>query len=153
MADYSEKQIEEAWNTARTIDGLDARLWRLDPCDALIYRDCYGQETRYGWNIDHIIPKTMFGDGNGYDSTPQNRRAMHWQNNASKANEFPQYMCATTRKGNVNVPYREKRHINADTISKLLTKIRGLDKYIENHRTEWEEIYGAEQVQKFLSKQ
>lgn len=156
MAEYSKKQIEEAWDTARRVDGLDAALWRLDPCDALIYRDGYGQETRYGWNIDHVIPKTLFKDSNGYDSTPHNRRAMHWENNASKADDFPAYKCATTRKGNDNVPPSEDqrhRHIYAGTISILIPEIKGLDRYIEDHRAEWEKIYGEEQVRKFLSEQ
>ncbi|MBR5168645.1 MAG: hypothetical protein IKW86_11355 [Salinivirgaceae bacterium] len=150
MANYSEEQIEKAWEMATIVKGYDPNMFRKDPCGAWIRRDCYNKECKYGWTIDHAIPKSLFKD-NGYDSTPLNRRAMHWENNASKANDFPQYNCVVTSDGDKNVSKEMVKYINADTITELMKEVKGLDILISNQKDKWIEIYGSEQVEKWLS--
>ena len=149
MADYSKQQIEEAWLRATIIEGNDPNVFRKDPCGAWIRHDCYGTETEYGWNIDHIIPKTLF-DNNGYDKVAQNRRAMHWKNNASKSNDFPQYKSVVTSNGNTNVQEEIDKHIHPNTITELMIQIKGLDNLIRNQKDQWIKIYGNGQVEKWL---
>ena len=153
MADYSKEQIEEAWLKATPflVNGEPSKEWRKDPCGAWIYYDHYGnKDSAFGWTIDHTIPKSLYKD-NGYDSTPLNRRAMHWKNNESKSNDFPQYKCVVTSDGNKNISKEMVKYIKADTITELMKEVQGLDILINNQKDKWIEIYGSEQVEKWLS--
>lgn len=150
MADYSKAQIEEAWENATIVNGYNPNVFRKDPCDAWIRHDSYGKENDYGWNIDHIIPKTLFNN-NGYDFE-LNRRAMHWKNNASKSNDFPLYNSVVTSDGNKNILQENGLHIHPNTITKLMKDVQGLEKLISNHKDQWIKIYGKAQVEKWLSK-
>ena len=151
MSDYSKAQIEDAWENATIVNGYVSNVFRKDPCGAWIHHDSYGKETEYGWNIDHIIPKTLFNN-NGYDLVALNRRAMHWENNASKSNDFPQYKSVVTSKGNLNIREEIDKHIRPDTITELMTKIQGLDNLIRNQKGSWIQIYGNALVEEWLFK-
>ncbi|MBP5345209.1 MAG: hypothetical protein J6Y99_03245 [Bacteroidales bacterium] len=152
MAYYSDNQIEEAWNRATTIEGANPNEWRKDPCGAWIKRDQYGKESRYGWNIDHIIPKKLF-QNNGYDCTSLNRWPMHWKNNNSKADYFPRFPASVISDGTNNVEVTKNFILDKFTIDSLLNakEITGLNAYIQSCEQEWIEIYGKEQVQKWIS--
>ena len=145
MADYSDKQKQEAWEMALPINGLDCNVWRTDPCGALIHRNHFGLKTEFGWNIDHIIPKSLC-PSNDYDAIPNNRRAMHWENNECKANQFPDYYYSVTHKDGHNIRIRKKRiYINEDTITILLKNASWLKIYISGMRYKWVNFYGEEQ--------
>lgn len=150
MADYSNNQIEEAWQRATTIEGVDPNEWRKDPCGAWINKNEYGKQSPYGWSIDHIIPKVLF-ENNSYDVKSCNRRAMHWENNNSKADSFPQYNAVVTSDRNKNVKILEEHFIAKSVIDELLKEINGLNEYIRSHEQEWIDIYGKGQVQKWIS--
>lgn len=105
---FSDDIIEKVWQTARAVDGIDARMVRKDPCGAWIVRDKYGMaDNEYGWEIDHIYPLALGGDDN-----PQNLRAMNCANNRSKGDSYPSYIVAMTAEGQINVPVRRVLKVN-----------------------------------------
>ena len=44
----------------------------------------YGQESQYGWEIDHIMPKSR-----GRSDNLSNLQPLHWQNNRRKGDTYP----------------------------------------------------------------
>ena len=60
----------------------------------------------FGWEIDHVYPTSrlnMMGIPRKLWNHPLNIRAMHWKNNFSKANSFPQYTSAVVDCGFTNM--------------------------------------------------
>ena len=105
---YSDDIIEKVWQTAKIVDGMDARMVRKDPCGAWIVRDKFGMaDNDFGWEIDHIYPRALGGDDNSH-----NLRAMHCANNRSKGDNYPSYIAAVTASGSVNVPMRRVLKVN-----------------------------------------
>jgi hypothetical protein len=98
MANFTEAQISAVWEKAKKIDGYDPGKYRQDPCGAWIVCNQYGERGSYGWEVDHALPESKGGDAN-----PINIRAMQWENNESKSDDFPVYKSAVTSKGNGNI--------------------------------------------------
>ncbi|KAB2921718.1 MAG: HNH endonuclease [Bacteroidetes bacterium] len=44
----------------------------------------FGQESQFGWEIDHIVPVSCGGT-----DEPSNLQALHWENNAAKGELYP----------------------------------------------------------------
>ena len=89
MADFSEKQIQEVWDKARTIEGLDKSMYRMDYAGAIIKRDLYGKGTEqldFGWEIDHVKPLSKNGSNDIDNLVP-----LHWKNNRHKDNNYPKF--------------------------------------------------------------
>lgn len=111
-----ERKISEVWENARTVDGVDSSLYRKDPCGAWIARNKYGiRDSKLGWEVDHVIPKALleslrFSEEEIDD--PINLRAMHWQNNVSKGDDYPSYISVISAKDLDNVYHEESRKIN-----------------------------------------
>lgn len=77
---------------------VDPKVWRKDTCEAWIGRKFYGDhDSPYGWDIDHIKPKS---EGGGDELS--NLRPLQWENNA--ATQAGRLKCVVTSKGNENVP-------------------------------------------------
>ena len=83
------------------IYGKNASKWQTDCFDIWIYRDDYGdtethrkrpngdgKEHSYGWEIDHIRPKSSFAE-ESEANLKNNYEPMHWQNNRDKADNYP----------------------------------------------------------------
>lgn len=76
---HTEEKLQKIWEKGRPIPGYSADVWRHDACGAVMKRDGYGQQTKHGWNIDHIHPAS---EGGG-DDLP-NLRPLQWENNARR---------------------------------------------------------------------
>lgn len=104
---FSQETIDSVWNKARTVDGYDPKLFRKDACGAWIIRDKYGvQDNIFGWEIDHIVPKTLLKIHNYSDEEidfEKNLRAFQHQNNASKGDDYPSYTSMVTSEGSKNI--------------------------------------------------
>ena len=114
MANFSEEKIQKVWDYAFKVEGNNPNEWRKDSCDAWINRGQYGNETKFGWEVDHILPIAKEGkDDIG------NLCALHWKNNRSKADDFPEFQMAVTSNGTENVEHVERRVWNADVLKRL----------------------------------
>lgn len=103
------------WNNARTMKGYDPDNIRIDPCGAIILWTHYGLRTsEYGWEIDHVFPVDLGGDDNIL-----NLRAMQWENNLSKGNDYPSYVSVVTALGNNNIRKTKSFNINKDLQEKI----------------------------------
>jgi hypothetical protein len=98
MADFSNKQIQDVWEKGTTVENYDSTKYRKDLAGAWIARNDYGKETQLGWQIDHVYPSSKGGDENLI-----NLRPMHWENNQSKADDYPKYKTVKSSKDDKNI--------------------------------------------------
>jgi hypothetical protein len=114
----TEENINSAWERATKVDNFDSNQFRKDSCGAWIIRSHYGQrDSVYGWEVDHVYPQSM---GGGDDL--ENLRAMQWENNMSKGDDYPDYKAVVQSEGNKNVRKEGQFTVNASlqaTLKKL----------------------------------
>lgn len=91
----TQEEIELVWNHATTVGDRDPKIWRHDPCGALIKKEDYGNRSSdFGWEVDHIVPRAFLLHAGASDSeidAVDNLRVMHWANNDSKGTNYPEY--------------------------------------------------------------
>ncbi|MCX6291555.1 MAG: HNH endonuclease signature motif containing protein [Bacteroidetes bacterium] len=126
MANFTDDKIKAVWQNAKTVANYDANKFRQDVCGAWIGWDSYGKETSLGWEVDHILPVSK----GGTDHTT-NLRALNWQNNRSKADDFPSYKTAVTADGEKNVAKESQLTVN-DTTLKQLKELYPNSQYLKN---------------------
>jgi 5-methylcytosine-specific restriction endonuclease McrA len=116
MANFTKEQIKAAWEKATVVpgDAEKGKVWRKDLAGAWIKFDQYGEETKYGWQVDHAFPKSL---GGGEEN--ENLRAMHRENNASKADDFPSYTTVVSSNGQENIEKEEKWAFKKEYIERL----------------------------------
>lgn len=108
-------RIDRVWNKARIVEVYNADIIRKDTCGAWIVRNQYGiRDSIFGWEIDHVYPESL-GGGDDMD----NLRAMQWENNVSKGDDFPSYKSRVQAEGSNNVYKEEQYTINDDLRMKL----------------------------------
>lgn len=94
---FTEQQIQKVWEKANIDPNNNPNDFRKDACNAWIQRSQYGnRDSIYGWEIDHIKPKSE----NGTDEI-SNLRPLHWQNNLSKSDG--RLVCVVVSQGNTNI--------------------------------------------------
>lgn len=107
---FDENLINRVWNSARVEEGYNPDRFRKDVCGAWIIRNQYGRtDTIYGWVIDHIYPQALGGKDDIF-----NLRAMQWENNRSKGDDYPVYKAVVRAEGNKNVYVDSQFTVNED---------------------------------------
>ena len=114
-----EQLIQQLWDKASKVAGLNPTVFRKDACGALIMRDKYGMQNPFGWVVDHIFPKSL-GGGDDID----NLRAFHYKNNLSKSDDYPSYTAVVKYDGEMNIDKERNLTVN----SKRREKLRALYK-------------------------
>ena len=95
---YSPSLIEKMWIKADPQQGVDHKMWRKDFAGAWIRKDQFGLHTEYGWGIDHIMPRSMGGG-----DEERNLQPIHWRNNLSKMDKYPEFRTIVSSNGNRNI--------------------------------------------------
>jgi len=80
----SKKNINDAWEEAKTIRGKNPETWRKDPYGNVIRKGSYGTQGNYGWELDHSKPKSKGGS-----DSDRNIQPVHWDENRKKAEKYP----------------------------------------------------------------
>jgi len=80
----TEQQKETAWNNASKVRDKNPEAWRKDPYGNLIRRGSYGTNGEFGWEVDHIKPKSKGGSG-----STKNIQALNTNKNRSLGNKYP----------------------------------------------------------------
>lgn len=113
------EKIEYCWSHALIVDSFDKDFIRKDPCGAWIIKNHYGlRDSIFGWEVDHILPIIMGGD-----DSESNLRAMQWQNNDSKGDDYPEYRSSVTSDGIHNIHKEVDCVVNVE-LQKLLNDHR-----------------------------
>lgn len=104
---WTEEQIQNAWNRAKSEEGYDKNRFRKDACGAWIIRDKYGDtDSLYGWVIDHVVPQSILrkkGFSQEMIDNPVNLRALQHENNNSKGDDYPSYTAVVTSHDSENI--------------------------------------------------
>lgn len=58
---WSEEMVDAVWNKGEIIKNTSPDVARKDYRGNEIHRKYYGHESRFGWEIDHIVPKSKGG--------------------------------------------------------------------------------------------
>lgn len=88
---FDEQTVQAVWDKGAVAPGYDPRLVRKDACGVLIERYKYGQTTKTGWEIDHMMPVAQGGS-----DFLANLQPLQWENNRHKSDNWPRWSCAVS---------------------------------------------------------
>lgn len=96
---FTEEQVERIWQKATIMPNNNPDVFRQDYAGAWIMRDQYGRrDSAYGWEIDHCKPLSQGGT-----DAEENLYPLHWENNAEKGDNYPNWKLKITSVENSNV--------------------------------------------------
>lgn len=115
------------WRNGILVPDTDPCEIRMDEAGALIKFLEYGEESEFGWQIEHSYPEGLLKD----QGVPQkliddyaNLRPMHWRNNGSKSENYPTYRSAVVWDGTHNVD-NEKEISVSESQRKVVEQLYG----------------------------
>lgn len=112
---FDENTIDFVWSKGISVSGYDETRIRKDSCGAWIVKDAYGnKKDDFGWEIDHVYPKSLGGDDNR-----NNLRPMNWHNNESKSDDYPSYKSSIIADGTRNI-FSETQFTVNEELQKIL---------------------------------
>lgn len=89
---FTQEIIDYVWEKANVDVVNNPDEFRKDKCGAWIRKADYGNtDSEYGWEIDHSKPI----EAGGTDD-PENLQPLHWKNNRSKSDNYPEWKDAIT---------------------------------------------------------
>ena len=102
---FSREVIEQVWERAHIIHGLDKNIYRADNCGAIICKNMYGktrEKLSMGWVIGKIRPSSL-GGADGL----LNYQPLQWENFLHKAENYPSWTCSVKagEKSNCYIQY------------------------------------------------
>ena len=81
---FDDATVQAVWEKGTVVPNRDKVFWRKDACGALIFRTYHGNtNSEYGWEIDHIYPKSKLGS-----SDLENLQPLQWENNRHKGDKL-----------------------------------------------------------------
>jgi 5-methylcytosine-specific restriction endonuclease McrA len=99
--------VEIIWQKATKVENYEPNKWRKDFAGAWIQRSQFGIRSEFGWEIDHIVPKSRGGS-----DEPGNLIPMHWRNNVAKSDNYPNFTSIVSSNGNMNVDLEQSWQIS-----------------------------------------
>ena len=98
MSNFNDKELETIWQKAIVQEGNLDNTWRQDFAGAWIKKDEYGKDSKYGWEVDHLKPVSKGGSNSISNLVP-----IHWMNNRTKADDYPNFKTSISSKGTENI--------------------------------------------------
>ena len=98
MSNFSDAKLEQIWEKAKVPNEKIKDEWRKDYAGAWINRVKYGEESDYGWEVDHAKPVSKGGSDELSNLVP-----LHWKNNRTKGDDYPSFKTSVSSEGNKNI--------------------------------------------------
>jgi hypothetical protein len=102
------------WRKASIVSNTKPSIWRKDYAGAWIEYNKYGNtNSKYGWQADHLKPLAKGGIDDVSNMLP-----LHWKNNETKSDDYPQWNTSVSSVGNKNKDKEQHWHIKNRIIEK-----------------------------------
>lgn len=128
MCIVNEDLKSRVWEKGLAVDGYDSQKVRKDACGAWILYDEYGdRDSVFGWEIDHIFPKSVLRDKNVPEDeidNIDNLRPLNWMNNDSKSSDYPEYQGSVVADDNKNKRQKDTFVINSN-VQQIIQRLFG----------------------------
>jgi 5-methylcytosine-specific restriction endonuclease McrA len=107
MSNYSDEKLEKIWEKAKVPNEEIKNEWRKDYAGAWINKAKYGEESDYGWEVDHAKPSAKGGSDELNNLVP-----LQWNNNRTKGDDYPNFKTSVSSDGNKNIEKEQNWNYN-----------------------------------------